>query len=197
MLDEKSQPPDQDREDFDTIFYYLTNPDLWVGVVSLATWLLGSEDDAEDIVQEVYLRIWSRRPALENRAAARGYLAISVRNSCFNSLRDKKQYRRNMEAYARQKLTESEAEAVDYLTLLRSLGLDEEDLHQMVEQLAPGQRKAIDQHYLQGKSHKQIAEERGSTEGLVRKSKADGLTALRKLLPPALQKFIKKNKHDR
>lgn len=46
--------------------------------------LLGNEQDAEDMVQEAYLKLWNKRNELEIRTNVGAYCITLVRNLCFN-----------------------------------------------------------------------------------------------------------------
>jgi RNA polymerase sigma-70 factor, ECF subfamily len=48
--------------------------------------LVPDHDIAEDIVQEVFVRIWEKHQAIIQSSQARSYLYKAVRNSCFNHL---------------------------------------------------------------------------------------------------------------
>jgi RNA polymerase sigma-70 factor (ECF subfamily) len=47
------------------------------------------EEEAKDLVQEIFLRFWSERERLDIRSSVRFYLFASVKNKCFDLLRKK------------------------------------------------------------------------------------------------------------
>lgn len=49
--------------------------------------LLDSTQDAEDIVQDVYLKLWSKQQDLDNIRTPEAYAVEIVRNLCLNSIR--------------------------------------------------------------------------------------------------------------
>src|ERR1700712_5832644 len=48
--------------------------------------LLGSFDDAEDLVQEAFLRAWRRRETYAGRASVRAWLYRIATNACLDAL---------------------------------------------------------------------------------------------------------------
>jgi RNA polymerase sigma-70 factor (ECF subfamily) len=50
-------------------------------------------DSAMDICQQVFVRLWEKRDALEKRDSLTSYLYTSVKNRCLNYIRDQKKYR--------------------------------------------------------------------------------------------------------
>src|SRR5688500_20387693 len=48
--------------------------------------LLGSFDEAEDLVQEAFLRAWRRRETYEGRASVRAWLYRIATNACLDAL---------------------------------------------------------------------------------------------------------------
>ena len=51
---------------------------------------LDSVEEAEEIVQEVFAKIWDKIGSLEIQISAKSYLYSAVRNSCFNYLKHQK-----------------------------------------------------------------------------------------------------------
>jgi len=59
---------------------------LYPRLVSYANKYLNNTDEAEEIVQEVFFRIWKDREKLDDRKSINGYLFKAVKNNCFNLL---------------------------------------------------------------------------------------------------------------
>jgi len=49
-----------------------------------------SETDAEELVQDIMFFVWENREYLVVKKSLKSYLFVSVRNRCFNSIRDRK-----------------------------------------------------------------------------------------------------------
>lgn len=66
-------------------FFIITFPK----VKAFAWKLLKSEDDAEDIAQDVFVKLWSSPEIWENETTWNGYIFAMVRNQIFNFLKHK------------------------------------------------------------------------------------------------------------
>ena len=53
----------------------------------LAYTILKEREEAEEIVQEAFVKIWERRHRIELKSSIRNYMYSTVRNSCFNYLK--------------------------------------------------------------------------------------------------------------
>jgi RNA polymerase sigma-70 factor (ECF subfamily) len=67
-------------------------------LVSLATTYVGTRENAEEIVQDVFLRIWARRTAWTLSGPLRNYLLAATRNGAISQLRHWRVERRMKEA---------------------------------------------------------------------------------------------------
>lgn len=56
----------------------------------LALRILGNREDAEDVVQEVFLKIWSMRGQLEKYKSVEALMMTMTRNLCLDKLKSKK-----------------------------------------------------------------------------------------------------------
>ncbi len=72
--------------DFNTL--YLT---LHPRVFRLAVRIVGSRDDAEDVAQDLYERLWRRRLVVMVQRNPAGYVLAAARNLCLDRLRARKQ----------------------------------------------------------------------------------------------------------
>lgn len=56
------------------------------GLVVYANQFLGSRENAEDIVHDVFMSLWEKRSILHAEFYLKGYLFTSVRNRCLNQI---------------------------------------------------------------------------------------------------------------
>ena len=74
------------------------------GLLSFAKWLTKDEADAQEIVQDVFLKIWESGQVSEADPRLKAYLFKAVKNKGLNFLRDKKKFSRD----------ENESNVIDY-----------------------------------------------------------------------------------
>ena len=70
-----------DEKEFKSLFDL-----LYVGMVQQATFYTNDFAVAEDVVQEVFVRLWEKRGELKSVQNLEGYLLLSVKNRCLNYL---------------------------------------------------------------------------------------------------------------
>ena len=58
----------------------------YIGMVQRAVYYTNDLNAAEDIVQEVFMRLWEKRGELRKIQNIQGYLLFSIRNKCLNLL---------------------------------------------------------------------------------------------------------------
>ena len=56
----------------------------YVKLCRFARVIVGSPEVAEDVVQEVFIRIWERKMKISNQMSLDSYLYVAVRNSCIS-----------------------------------------------------------------------------------------------------------------
>jgi DNA-directed RNA polymerase specialized sigma24 family protein len=61
-----------------------------VGLIRMAVLLVGDEATAEDVVQDVFLRMQDKLPKLDDESKLLAYVRASVLNGCRMSLRRRK-----------------------------------------------------------------------------------------------------------
>ena len=131
-------------------------------LVSFAMKYLESQDVAEDIVQDVFVKIWERREKLGEIDNLSAYLYQMVRFKSFNYLRAEK---------IRQDATKSFAEELDEIEMNEYIKNETfRIVMQTLEDLPPGSRNVFSRA-IQGYSAKEIADELGIAVETVKKQK--------------------------
>ena len=142
-----------------------------------AAFYVGSADEAEEVVQDVFFAIWLRREDLETRVSMRSYLFGAVRNHALHNSRHAAVVRRHVEEERagppRVEPAPDERLEGDEAAL---------DLRRAIESLPPRTRLAMELRWLRQMSYAEVAEVmRISVKG-VEKLITEGMTRLRGIL---------------
>lgn len=157
---------------------------LSASAYNLARWLTGADHDAEDVVQESFLRAFTSFDSLRSEDPRPWLLAI-VRNTCFTWLK------RNRPAAACLEtdglLDQTPAPAADPEALLLALA-DVSRVRAAVESLPPDYRIVIVLREFEDLSYKEIATVTGVPMGTVMSRLARARECLKKALQGGPQK---------
>lgn len=137
--------------------------------------LLGSKTDAEDAVQETYLRLWRQVGRVIAMEQAKGFFVKTLRNVCLNMIRS----RRNMTSieFIGNKTDDLETEQHELLFIEDRLRL-----RRAIAQLPPKARSMVTMFYLSQMSSQQIAEILGETDANVRSTLSRARVMLKNIL---------------
>jgi RNA polymerase sigma-70 factor (ECF subfamily) len=137
--------------------------------------MLRQDDQAKDVVQELFAGIWNRYDQIEPGINLSGYLYRSVRNIILNMVRHEKvreNYLAELGAFVDEDTVQAD-ELVRYNDLKR---LIEKEIAQMPEKM----RIIFEMSRQQQLSHAEIAERLGISEATVKKQVSNAVTILRK-----------------
>ena len=179
-LDEKVNLPELlssfkkgDKDAFSQIFNHFYQPLCYFGQR-----IIGDDAGTEDIVQDVFVRLWQKYRDFETIESLKSFLYVSVKNACFNSL-ESNVVKLKHQSYVTANGGDEET------TILHSL-IRAEVLRQVfdaVETLPEQCRKVIKMTFEEGKKPKEIAEELGITISTVNNQKMRGISLLKDRLP--------------
>ncbi len=144
---------------------------------NLARWLTGDEHDAEDVVQESYLRAVKFFGGFHGENARPWLLAI-VRNTCYTWLRRNRMDEPTELDESTQMIDPSSANPEAILLSAAQTEL----VRQALEALPPGFREIVILRELEGMSYKEIAEIASIPVGTVMSRLARARARLQKLL---------------
>lgn len=116
--------------------------------------ILKNKNDAEDIVQELFLNIWNNRKKINIRENVSGYLYLSAKNMALNFIKSKANYQQHIEDL--QQLTFSYE--VDTRIEMEEFRIA---LFDCIDRLPEKSRKTFLLHCIQGKKQKDISIEQG------------------------------------
>lgn len=128
--------------------------------------ILGGKEDAEDIVQETFTKIYLNAGKFEKREGAQfsswGYRILC--NSCFSAYRRLKK--------KRDLTFNLPDEMYALIPDLKSRDFENQELMDYVASIMTrvpkNLSKVLSMHFIEGKSHKEIAEEQGSSVGAIK-----------------------------
>ena len=123
---------------------------------------IDDRETREDIVQEVFFRLWDKRKQITVMSSAQNYLLTSVRNLCLNYLRRQE----TQQPFEESLFDQPEDEEGDRLIQLREL---EELLAQTLALMPPEYRLAFELNRMEGKSLDEVSQHaRWSVTGIRR-----------------------------
>ena len=148
---------------------------------NLARWLVGSQHDAEDVVQESYLRALKFFPGFRG-GNGRPWLLAIVRNTCYTWLRGNRMDAVTTELDEDMPLADTRDVNPEELLMAAARS---ELVQRALEQLPAEFREVVILRELEGMSYKEIAEIAGVPMGTVMSRLARARVRLQKLLSEA------------
>ena len=144
-----------------------------LALVKLAVLMTGDRPTAEDVVQDAFLALYRRWPALRDTDRAVGYLRTSVLNGC-RSVHRVRFRRQGIALDPPQDADSAEAEAM--------LGEAHREVIAARRRLPHRQREAVVLRYYLDMTEEQAARAMGVARGTVKSSTSRGLSALARML---------------
>lgn len=151
----------------------------WSQLVSYAEHLAGSADDAEELVQRAFVRLWRRRKRLDPAGSPRALLYRATRNLCVDFHRKRKTrrglrhqlQRRRRPATADERLRERELRGA---------------IEEAIDSLSPRRREAFMLCRIHGLSHREAADAMDLSPQTVANHVTQALKQVRAALAPRL-----------
>jgi len=131
-------------------------------VFGLAYSFLRDREAAEDVTQEVFIKVWRALPGFDGRASMSTWIYTIARNASLSALRARRQ---------QSSLSDPEVmQAVESLDPVPSADamVDRAAILRLVDQLPTKQRQVIMLFYMQAQSHEEVATMLGMPVGTVK-----------------------------
>ena len=137
---------------------------------------------AEDITQEVFIRLWEKENHFDNLLSLKSYLYLSARNACINYLK----HHRIVTEFENS-LSEETSEESTWNTIVESeiISILSEYIHQLPLECA----KIMDL-VMQGYNSTEISTLTGASSSTVRSQKQRGIALLKKMVSPELYALL-------
>jgi RNA polymerase sigma-70 factor (ECF subfamily) len=119
----------------------------------MAFGLMNSREEAEDIVQEVYVKLWGMRSELGNYNSIEALCIRITRNLCLDHLRRRKV---NLDAMKAEQLKQNSFPETPSENLEKRENA--ELVHRLISALPEPQRSLVHLRHLEGKEYEEIAE---------------------------------------
>ena len=121
---------------------------------------LGNQSDAEDVVQETYIKLWQKRNELEALINPEGFSVAVLKNSCLDCLRKVKC----------QKMPLNDLSAIESTLASEQIERREEIgyIQMMVKKLPVQQQQIIEMKIWNNLSDKEIEQQTGYTKGNIK-----------------------------
>lgn len=153
-------------------------------VYATALRITKSKIQAEEAVQDIFLKIWQNRENLAEVTHFENYLFILSRNHLFNSIKKIARETNQIIEFDKKEAgfidTDSNIKDEQYNTIL----------NQIVEQLPPQQQKVYQMAKRDGLSHQKIGEDLGISTETVKKHMAQALKFIRLKISPYMNMFM-------
>lgn len=139
---------------------------------------------AEDIVQNLFVKLWENRDRLTIKSSPKSYLYTSVRNNCLNQLRGKKKKIQIEYGHSLELATDYEEDESEITKQLYKIAM----MH--IEELPERCRVIFTMSRNTEMTNREIAEHMNITEKTVENQITIALRKLREQLTPQLKKLL-------
>jgi RNA polymerase sigma-70 factor (sigma-E family) len=144
-----------------------------LGLVKLAVLMVADQPTAEDIVQDAFLGLYRRWPALQDQEKALSYVRSCVLNGCRMVYRGK---------YRRGRVFREDPGYVESAEATAMLGEAHREVLGALRRLPARQREAVVLRYYLDMTEEQAAQAMGVSRGTVKSATSRGVAALARML---------------
>ena len=124
--------------------------------------LTGNAQDAEDLLQDMYLKLWQKRDDLPDEAMKDAYLVTMMRNLFIDQRRQKHV---DASAELKEELSPPDERSLDRQIDTRDAAAQMEGL---IRQLSERDAKIIQMHVVEDRSYEEIERDTGLSQGNIR-----------------------------
>lgn len=143
---------------------------------------LEDKDQAEEIVQEVFCKIWDKRKSISFTSSFKSYIFTSVRNTCYN-VHEHMKVRHQHQDYVKKTTSEADTGIMEEVDL-------EDKIDKAVQMLPEQCRKVFVMNRFEGLKYKEIAGQLGISPKTVENQMGKALKIMREQLKDYLTILI-------
>jgi RNA polymerase sigma-70 factor (ECF subfamily) len=166
--------------------------EYYVSLCAYSQRYVGRKDIAEEIVSEIFFKMWSNRKSLKITDSIKGYLFRAVANNSLYHLRKVKK-EKSLEEYLSARAIENNRSAA-YPDEIVEQSLAMEVIHNQIEEavnhLPTQQQRAFKLKRFEGKKNKEVAEEMELSVKTVEMHLSKAMTTIRERLKDTLPAFL-------
>jgi len=134
-------------------------------------------DDAEDVVQDAFVKIWLNREKINPQKSFRGYLFTILRNGCRDIVKSRssrlKLFASNIEVPTSTASAARDLESKDYA----------QKIHEAIQKLPRTEtREVMKMYYMDGLNYKEISQQTGKSQTSLRSIVSRGVQSLKEFL---------------
>jgi RNA polymerase sigma-70 factor (family 1) len=123
--------------------------------------LLDNREEAEDMVQEVFIKLWNRRDKLDEYRSIEALAVVTIRNLCLDKLKSKKMHAERMKDLENEIPSSQQEQTPDLSDIVHQI-------HQVIQTLPEQQRLIIQLRDIEGYDYEEIAQMLEMNENAVR-----------------------------
>ena len=152
-----------------------------------------NKEDAENIIQDVFMTLWERRGDLKIHISLISYLFILIKNRCIDHLR-RKRHAETGKKQMQEDFTYEQQMKLYSLEALDHTLISDSDLEQIItcaiDSLPPKCREIFILHKIEGKKYREIAEKMDISVSTVENQMGIALRKLREQLKDYMPVFL-------
>lgn len=152
----------------------------WMVMYNHALKMLNNEEDARDVIQDLFATVWTKAKHIQSNTNLPGYLFVTLRNKIIDLIHHRKteaKYLDSLAAFAVAHTNETLAEITEK-ELLQALDRE-------IENLPPKMKVIFEMRVKEHKSYKEIAELLDISDKTVKKQVSNAI----KIIKPRLHSF--------
>ena len=124
--------------------------------------LTGNAQDAEDLLQDLYLKLWQKRDDLPDEAMKEAYLVTMIRHLFVDQQRLK---RLNTSAELKEEASPPDEQSLDHQIDAKD---EARKMEGLIHQLPERDAKIIQMHLMEDRSYEEIEQDTGLSQGNIR-----------------------------